>query len=151
MKKYVFLLAVVLLFASVAFANAKDLSVELTCPESIFSGDPLDVNAVISNYDCYDPVYTRKAIVALGGNSGGTLGALGLFGPYPRNFDIIMIPPAQCNQAGHAINPGRNRISLNIVSSVPASMEGTMVGVAVEIITPSGDTTGNSCMVEVIQ
>lgn len=151
MKKYVVLLAVVLLFASVVIANAQNLDVDLVCPEIVFSGDPLDVRARVYNNNCYVDVIVSKAIVALGGNSNGTLGAMGLFGPYPRRWgNYRIIEAAQCNQYGQVIRPGQRTFSLNIVSSVPASMENTMVVATVGFMQPDRSMIGgNTCIVEV--
>jgi hypothetical protein len=150
MKRLMVLFAVVLLIASVVPANAWKVDVELNCPEVAYSGTPLDVSATLSNYYC-DSVSLSKAIVALGGNSGGTLGALGLYGPYPRPFvSPVIIGAAQCDHWGNPIRPRRVTVDVNIVSSVPASLVDTMAGAAVTFIrTDNEEEGGDACVIEV--
>lgn len=154
MKKLVMFSCCFLLLSTVVLATAAPvkphLDVDVVCPTSVVSGAPLDVQVVLMNDECNNTVSVARAVAGIGGNSGGTLGAAGLWGPYNRAFSTIVVPKASCDRWGNMINPGKRQTSINIVSSVPPALANTSAGVAVEFITPDGKGIGgDACVVEV--
>ncbi len=152
MKKYVSLLSVFLfLLSAVVIADAGSLEVDMVCPTSVAAGSPLFADIKLINYDCQRRVDLDRAVVGVGGNSGGSLGAAGIWGPFNRNIGSVSVPKATCDQWGQVVKPGRKSIdALNIVNSVPAGLAGTVAGTFIEFMTQKGQSiAGGACAVEV--
>lgn len=151
MKKnlVVFALSLSLCLGLFAFASADDL--QLICPTNVRVGSPLDVRATLYNYDCSQTLSVgRHLMKGMGGNSGGTLGGLGMWGPYKQVLSTALTaPPATC---GFTFSPGvSSPLSIRIIPAVPAGLAGTVAMTFVEFLTPAGEgITGGSCMVNVL-
>jgi len=145
------ILVFLLLLFSVAAAEAGDFDVELTCPASVAAGTPLSADVKLINNDCYQRVVVDRAVAGIGGNAGGSLGSMGIWGPFNRNISATIVPKATCDQWGNVITPGKKSLpAFNIVDSVPSSLAGTAAMAVFEVITQTGDGIGGeSCLVEV--
>lgn len=147
MKKLLLFLAILLCLGSAAVALA-GLDVEAVCPTNVRSGGPLVITVYAYNYDCYNSVTVNRAMTGLGGNSGGTVGNAGLWGPYNETINRT-IPAATCiwpTAPGQLTPPARVRI----VDAVPASLANTIAVVFFEFLTSDGKSMGgDSCVVNV--
>lgn len=141
MKKTVLLVAVLLIF-SFGTSFAQDVWFDVKCPTAVKAGTTLNVtvDAYAGNQSCTGSVSVTRLMVAMGGNSGGTLGGVGLWGPYQRGVSWSI--PA-CSQTPLTK-------TVNIISSVPASLADTMAMVLVSAIDSTGnELTGDDCLVKV--
>lgn len=150
MRKILILLSIFLI-AGIGNAFADDLDIDLACPTTVKVGQPLTVTVYLSNDDCNSSVSVSRLMMGVGGNSGGTLGGLGIWGPYNRPLSVTRtVPAATCDLSG--TTPGTvPPFQLTIISSVPASLSGTMAMVMVAAITSSGETlSAGECLVAIV-
>ena len=156
----IFILAVFSLLGMGEVACANDLRVTVTCPVAVSAGSPLNVNVLVKNPSEREPVKFRKSrtrngtkeqpastsvitfnrvIALLAGNSGGSLGALGIFGPFNRNVGSISLGPGESTS-----------FSVQINSSVPIALQGKVATASVMIYSDDGQILeGNACFVPV--
>jgi len=82
-------------------------------------------------------------MVGMGGNGGGTLGGVGLWGPYYRSVNWAV--PVACPPSTPLTK------AVKIIDSVDASLVNTMAMVMVSAIDSSGrEFAGGSCIVNVL-
>ncbi|MDH4230568.1 MAG: hypothetical protein OEW04_00890 [Nitrospirota bacterium] len=131
--------------------GAAPIAVQLACPVSVNVGQPLTVTVNLYNRDCYDPASVNRFMMSVIGNADGTLGGLGMFGPYNRWLSTPrVVPPADC---GTIMAPGTaTPFNLTAIVAVPASLSGKMATVDIEAVTNKGQTLGGGeCVVNVLQ
>jgi len=160
MKKYLLLFSL-LFWASSAFAVSVDG--ELVCPDTKKEGEKLACKVQLANYGCSD-VKITGAMVMFVGNSGNTLGGMGIWGPYVRSFlNNEIIPagdPDECASNGgfFATTPGTFASNIKIIDPVP-SVSPTVGAATIQIeltdlnpLDPSDadDDIGLDAMVEVL-
>jgi hypothetical protein len=149
MKKLLLFLSILLCFGFAAVALAGDVDVDLVCPTNVTTGSPLSVTVYAYNWDCNNSVTVNRAMSGLGGNSGGSIGSAGMWGPYNETIGNRIIPAATCvwpTAPGELIPPARVRI----VDAVPASLANTVAVVFFELLTSDGKSMGgDGCMVNV--
>jgi hypothetical protein len=104
-----------------AWADALDLNI--TCPNSVKNGTPLNVTVNMSN-NTEDSITLANALVGLGGNASNTLSGIGLFGPFNRTFNITIASWDSATQA------------VQIIDKVPSNLKGKMA-MAVVALTSS--------------
>lgn len=150
MKKRLLVLTLSLVFCLGLFAFASAESVQLICPSSVKVGTSLVVKATLYNYDCGQSFSVTRLMKGIGGNSGGTLGGVGLWGPYNQYFATpLTAPAATCSPT---FSPGvSDERSITIMSAVPPGLVNTVAMAFVEFMTPNGEGLGGgSCMVNVV-
>jgi len=141
MKKTLLLVAVLLIF-SIGTAFADDVWLDVKCPASVNANATLSVaiDLYAQNLSCTGSVNVSRVMVGMGGNSGGTLGGVGLWGPYLRSPGWSV---PVCSQTPLTK-------FLKIIDSVPASLADTMAMVVVSAIDGQGkEYAGGSCVVKV--
>ena len=126
------------------------VDVTLSCPNSVAVGAPVPVTATIENWDGLNAVSIKRAMVFMGGNSGGTIGTTGLWGPIQRIFrNPVVVPVASSDPVTWMYTPGsvQKRIS---VRTVPQALAGQMAIAGVEFLTLDGNSIGGgSCIFRV--
>ncbi len=161
MKKIVLLFLSVLLvcfgLGSDALALDKGdehyLDVEVSCPISVKAGSPLSVGVKLLNDNCNDSIScVWRGMTALAGNSGGTFGNAGVWGPFVIGDNpgiCTSIPPATCTPD---VTPGSvGPFNVPVVNSVPASLANTAAMATVMILNNDGSPVdGDVCMVNVL-
>lgn len=149
MKKLLMVFAFIFI-AGIGTVYADDLDVKVICPASVSSGQSLDVMVQPQNWDCKHSVdLTGQQIMKLlVGNSAGTLGGAGLWGPYPQNIVNLVLPPANCrNGTPGTVDP----FPVTIISEVPASLNGTMAFANVNVVfDATSEIGGGGCLVTVV-
>ena len=141
MKKTVLLVAALLIF-SVGTAFAGDVKLDVKCPSGIRANSALwvPVDFYAWNDSCTGTVPVTRAMVGLVGNSGGTLGNAGIWGPFNRTVSFSI--PA-CSQTPLTY-------SVKIADAVPVSLVNTMAMVVISLVDSAGrEYAGGSCMVNV--
>jgi hypothetical protein len=109
-----------------AWANNLDLNI--TCPDSVKNGGPLNVTVNMSN-NTEDSITVANALVGIGGNASNTLSGIGLFGPFNRSLNVTI---ASGNSASRTVQ---------IIDKVPANMKGKMA-MAIVALTSSDFNKG---------
>lgn len=155
MKRFLllFLSFLFVCFGLVATASAQDgADVQVVCPTSVTAGTALTVTVTPYNYNCTGSVTFNRAMVALGGNSGGTLGGAGIWGPYNKTLTAWIIPAATCDGFGNVISPGVGQTrSQKIIGVVPPALGGTVAMAMFSFLSSSGESlSGGTCMVNVV-
>lgn len=149
MKKVIMLLSVLLVLSlGIGHAQAQ-VDVEVLCPNSVKANSPLSITVKFYNYDC-SPASVKRLFKGIVGNSGGTLGGAGIWGPFSHTFaTAITVPAATCS---YPYAPGVSTITLPIISSTPNTLTGTMAMVIVSTVTtPGGQSdSGDTCLVNVV-
>jgi hypothetical protein len=140
---------VIFIFSAVSFAVEYDLDIAVACPASVKQGTALTVTVTAYNWDCVNNASLTRGMVVFGGNSGGTIGGVGIWGPYNKNW------ASNPWNIGHATGtycdtPGQVTRSFQVIGAVPASLAGTVAMVSFEFLDSAGHTIeGNTCMVSV--
>jgi hypothetical protein len=147
MKKGFLVLLTICFVIGVGATFAYPLEVDLTCPVAKRAGKLLTVTMDLENWEC-NPVSFSRTLVGLVGNSNDSLGGAGFWGPYNRKWAKGTVLAASC-PSGFPVSPGTLTMNVPVISSVPASLVGTMAMVTV-LIDLDDDEEGDACMVEVV-
>lgn len=147
----------IICFGLVASGNAQgnDVGVDLgwSCPTSVKVGAALFVTITPYNWDdCQNSITLTRAMTGLVGNSGGTLGGTGIWGPYNKTFSPWTVGAATCDQYGNVISPGSGATrSLKIIDSVPSTLVGTNAMAYFGFLNSSGHEMGSGmCMITIV-
>lgn len=154
MKKLLILFLSFLLFCFglVAIASADSLDVEIACPASVKQGTVLMATVYLSNWDCSYSVPVQRYTTALIGNSGGTLGSAGIWGPYSRYLSSVKtVPAANCTTCTNPDGcPGTIPGFIVPIASAPTALQNTVAMGTVMFLTGQGKVqSGGECMISI--
>jgi hypothetical protein len=132
--------------------SAADLTVDMKCPNFVKAGTTLNATVVVYNDDCDYSYNIIRGMTMLMGNSNGTLGGFGLWGPFAKPFSGWTVPKATCDQYGDVITPGQSAPKSVLIMTVPSGtvLTGKLASAIFGIITTQGQGLGTgSCFVNV--
>jgi len=151
-KVFAVILSIAALMISMPTASFAGIIVNVKCPASVKVGTALNVTATVENDDCNAAVSIGRGMTSLMGNSGGTLGNMGIWGPYQRSFTGWTAPKATCDAYGNLVTPGTSPAkSVNIIT-VPSTgvLNNKMATAYFWVISATGNNQGvGSCYVNV--
>lgn len=139
--------------ALLSSVSAADLTVDMTCPSSIKAGTTLNATVVVYNDDCDYSYSITKGMTMLMGNSDGTLGGFGLWGPFVKVLSGWTVPKATCDEWGDVETPGMSQPKSVMIMTVPSGtgLSGKLASAMFGIINKQGQGLGtDSCFVKVL-
>jgi hypothetical protein len=126
--------------------------VHLKCPASVTEGGDVTLTVTVENYSCTDPLKVSRAIGGMFGNAGGTVAALGIWGPYKKSVSVNA-PVADCDEDGDVLTPGKwGPTSIKVMNAPTGSgLANTAATVYFGLLSTIGQLRGtNACMTVVV-
>jgi len=137
MKKSCLMIGALCLLACFA-KSTHAFEVEVSCPASVASGSPLQVDVSISN-DMFDPpVYVRSVGTAVIGNPGDGTSLPVIYGPWNTPVDMNFAPGFSTT------------VPLTITDQVDVTLDGKIAMATIMLLNEDGKVIeGDSCAVAV--